>query len=299
MNNAQAGIFAEGNSHFFHLEYALNNDVEIADLKQAIASAIKPVSEEVCVVAAFGKQCWQTLQPALTPEELVDFEPLQGVSGYSMPSTQGDVMLWIQANSESVAVDQLLQTQSAVQNVLTLLFDISGFRYHDSRDLIGFVDGTANPKAEKRFPAAQINDGQAGAGGSYVLSQKWVHNLSAFNALPVVEQERTVGRTKTDDVELSGDAQPENSHVSRTDVSVNKVPQKIWRRSSPYANAVEQGLYFLSFTSELSRFDIQLKRMVGATEDGVYDRLMDYSTAVSGAYWFAPSQQDLQGVLGG
>lgn len=297
MKQPQAGIFADGNSYFYHLEYNLNAEASIAALKTALAGARSLVHEDCSVVIAFGAACWRRLEVGFYPEQLRDFEAMTGSSTYTMAATQGDVMLWLQAPSESLLVDQLMVSQTAVAEVLTTTLALNGFTYHDSRDLIGFVDGTANPKGNKRLPAAVIAEGNAGAGGSYVLSQQWVHNLPAFKALPLKEQERTVGRTKIDDIELEGDAQPPNSHVSRTDVSVNDVAQKIWRRSSPYANAKEQGLYFLSFSCELSRFDIQLQRMVGATDDGVYDRLMDFSTAVTGAYWFAPSESDLTTVL--
>ena len=108
-----------------------------------------------------------------------------------------------------------------------LKLDLAGFQYLDSRDLIGFIDGTANPKEDKAREAALIPEGQTGAGGSFVLSQQWVHNLPAFNSLSQSEQERVVGRTKPDSVELEGDAMPPTSHVSRTDYKENGKALKI------------------------------------------------------------------------
>lgn len=105
--------------------------------------------------------------------------------------------------------------------VAELKLDLAGFQYLDSRDLIGFIDGTANPKGEKARSAALIPEDQPGAGGSFVLSQQWVHNLAAFNKLSQTEQEQVVGRTKPDSVELEGAAMPPTSHVSRTDFKEN------------------------------------------------------------------------------
>jgi putative iron-dependent peroxidase len=117
--------------------------------------------------------------------------------------------------------------------------------------------------------------------------------LPKFASKTIKEQEAIVGRTKEESIELEGDAMPMNSHVSRTDVSVDGVAQKIYRRSFPYGNVREHGLFFLAFSCQQSRFRIQLERMYGLTEDGVSDRILEFSKAVTGAYWYAPSQEDL------
>ncbi|MDD9877670.1 MAG: Dyp-type peroxidase, partial [Magnetovibrio sp.] len=177
--------------------------------------------------------------------------------------------------------------------VAGLALDLPGFDYHESQDLMNFEDGTANPKEDARFDAALIADGEAGAGGAYVLTQKWVHDLDAFNALSVSEQEGVIGRTKADSIELEGDAMPADSHVSRTDVKLDGVAQKIYRRSAPYGTVAEHGLYFLAFACDIGRFQVQLDGMYGVAGDGLHDRITEFSKAVTGAYWFAPDADTL------
>ena len=127
----------------------------------------------------------------------------------------------------------VLAIHSFMRTVGTLKLDLAGFQYLDSRDLIGFIDGTANPKEDKAREAALIPDGQTGEGGSFVLSQQWVHNLPAFNTLSQSEQEQVVGRTKPDSIELEGEAMPPTSHVSRTDYKENGKAMKIVRGVRP------------------------------------------------------------------
>jgi putative iron-dependent peroxidase len=125
-----------------------------------------------------------------------------------------------------------------------------------------------------------------------------VHDLDAFNAMPQAEQEQVIGRTKPDSIELEGDAMPASSHVSRTDVSEDGVALKIYRRSAPFGSVGRHGLYFLAFSCDPHRFDVQLRRMFGVSGDGEHDRLIEFSEPVSGSYWFAPSIEDLAGLPG-
>ena len=297
MTQPQAGIFQEGSRHFYFLEYQLNLALPTTQISQALAKLINQPHPGVHLVVAFGPTAWKTLQPNWQPEELVEFTTLSGPEGHEAPSTQGDLLIWLHGEHQDAVFDQVLAAQQYLGELGINQLDLAGFTYHDSRDLIGFVDGTANPKADQRHQAAIIPEGKPGAGGAYVLSQKWVHNLTDFNALPINMQEKVVGRTKKDDIELTGDAMPEDSHVSRTDAKVGDRPLKIYRRSAPYGNAHQQGLYFLAFACEMDRFHVQLERMYGLSEDGIYDKLMDFSKAVTGSYWFAPATEDLQQLL--
>ncbi len=297
MTAAQAGIFNEKPSKYYYLEYQLDYSKSAAEIKKAIKHATSNQNAAIDLVVSFGKQAWNLLNPAWTPKDLVDFETLVGVEGHTMPATQGDLFFWIQSDQHDENFDVVLTIQSALQNVATNSLDLMGFTYHEDRDLIGFVDGTANPKADDRYAVAQIAEGLAGSGGCYVMSQKWVHDLTAFNQLSVHQQEQVVGRTKVDDIELSGSAMPIDSHVSRTDVAIDGEAMKIYRRSDPYGSATEHGLYFLAFSCELRRFSIQLERMLGMTDDGIHDKLIEYSKAVTGSYWFAPSSEDLSQLL--
>ena len=294
MSSPQAGIFTEGNTHFYYLEYQLQPDAATQDIRRAVRSALAVKREEPSeTVIAFGRDAWDRVNPAWHPDGLRNFSTLSGVEGRSVPTTQRDLLFWIQSTRRDVNMQVALAIHSFMRTVGTLSLDLAGFQYLDSRDLIGFIDGTANPKEDKAREAALIPEGQTGAGGSFVLSQQWVHNLPAFNSLSQSDQERVVGRTKPDSVELEGDAMPPISHVSRTDYKENGKALKIVRRSAPYGTVGEHGLYFLAFSCELYRFQILLERMFGVSGDGVSDHLIRYSKPVTSSYWLAPSREAL------
>jgi len=295
MTTPQPGIFTEASPHHHYLEYGVDTDADLAALKQALRD-IRSGDGGVYRVIAFGSDLWARLAPGAVPENFRPFEEIKGVDGHIAPSTQRGVFIWLHGDRLDDVLEAALDTHNRLKPVAALELDERGFIYHDKRDLTGFIDGTANPKDDDRFEAALIPAGETGAGGSFVLTQLWLHDLDAFNALPVDEQERVIGRTKPDSIELEGDAMPPDSHVSRTDVSEDGVTLKIWRRSAPFGTAGRHGLFFLAFACAIHRFDVQLQRMYGVSGDGEHDRLIEFSTAVTGAYWFAPSLEDLQGL---
>ncbi len=296
MAKAQSGLYEEPGSSAHYLECHWPKALPLEKLKEGLSEALKPL-EGAHVAVGFGIDAWARMQPDYIPEELVSFPLLEGNNGYEMPSTQSDLWFWIHGEDRGDVMDGVLQIQQAIRGMLTIKLDLSGFKNREARDLTGFVDGTENDKGDERGETAQIPEGELGAGGSYVLTQKWKHNLAAFNELSISEQEKVFGRTKQDDVELPEDLMPENSHVSRTDVQLNGVDQKIYRRSTPYGGAKDHGLYFLAFSCSLSRIHVQLERMLGNTGDGLSDSLMDFSQAETGAYWFMPAQKDLEQLL--
>ncbi len=297
MNTPQAAIFQENSDNFYHLEYRILQGGTQKEIKRALSSVMSEKLDGVNIVLGFGKSVWDNWNVDFTPEGFSGFESLNEEGEYPLLSTQQDLFFWVHSQNHSDNFDQILRINNALEGLAELTLDLSGFTYHDSRDLIGFVDGTANPKEDARQKEALVPDGKVGAGGSFVLSQKWVHDLSSFNDLPVTVQEKVVGRTKVDDVELDGDAMPDDSHVSRTDVKLDGTAAKIYRRSAPYGNASEHGLYFLAFSCEIARFDVQLRHMFGLTDDGLHDRLIEYSKPVTSSYWFAPSLEDLNKIL--
>ena len=160
------------------------------------------------------------------------------------------------------------------------------------RDLTEFIDGSANPKEDARLDATFLPDDVAGAGGAFVMFQKWVHDRLNFDAPPVPDQERIIRRTKPDSIELEGDATPPNSHISRTDVKLDGAALKIYRSSAPFSGAIEKGHYFMAFSCDPMRFNVILQRMFGTWEDNEHDQLIHHSTPTSGSYWFAPSEKD-------
>jgi len=267
-------------------------------LKKQLATIASP--EECHQVIAFGPDCWQRLQPEMTIAGLKNSEVIIGLGGHTCPSTQNDIFIWLHCPTErgsSYNFDHALKVIDALEEIASLSQEIQGFRYHDSRDLTGFVDGSANPKDEHKYLESLIADGEVGEKGSYLLTQKWVHNLKAFNHLEQPEQEKVIGRTKPDSIELEGEAMPNNSHVSRTDAKLDGQAAKVFRVSTPFGNSQEKGLYFVSFANQQARHQIQLDRMFGVVGDGIYDRLLDFSQAKSSSYWFTPSQTALDELL--
>lgn len=293
MSEPQSGIFREGRRHHHFLEYALLPGPPGDSIAKAVAAARERSGGGTETVVAFGARLWREIAPGEMPEGLRDFAAIGGAGGPLAPATQRDLLFWVQGGGRDDVLDRALATHRAIGAAGSLELDLTGFTYQDSRDLTGFIDGTANPKDADRLEAALVPQGRPGAGGAFVLSQKWVHDLEAFRALPIPEQERVIGRTKVDSIELEGAAMPATSHVSRTDVKVDGVAQQIYRRSTPFGGATEHGLYFLAFARELPRFEVQLRRMFGVSEDGLRDRLTEFSRPTTGSYWFAPSEAAL------
>ena len=154
-SSPQAGIFTEGSTHFYYLEYQLQPDAATQDIRRAVQSALAVKGGEPSdTVIAFGKDVWDRLNPTWHPEGLRAFAALSGVDGFSVPSTQRDLLFWIQSNRRDVNMQVVLAIHSFMRTVGTLKLDLAGFQYLDSRDLIGFIDGTANPKEDKAREAA-------------------------------------------------------------------------------------------------------------------------------------------------
>lgn len=302
MSTPQAGIFATDGNHHQYLEARVAEGCDLAALRGALARALHaedPASdrEDQYVVVGFGNQLWRQLAPACAPREMRDFQALEG-GNHQAPATQGDIWIWIHGPRLDENLARMLAVWQKLGEHAELLVDEQGFRFRDSRDLTGFIDGSANPKGDAARQAALVPEGETGAGGSFVLTQRWIHDLTRFQALPVDEQERVIGRTRAESIELTGDAMPADSHVSRTDVAEEGVALKVFRRSAPYGRVGEHGLYFLSFACELHRHQVMLDRMFGISGDGIYDRVIDFTRPVTGSYYFAPSLADLEGALG-
>ena len=289
--SAQSGIFREGFPHHYFLEF------DVVDWK-AVPTAVADIRNtrdtfQGAEVIAFGADARGQLDFAF-PDELDPFRPIAGDHA-TAAATQGGILVWIQAAGIDDGLDRARAVRASFGDAVVLAREQRGFVYHDSRDLTGFVDGSANPKGDAALDAALIPIGPT-AGGSFVLTQRWVHDLTAFHQLSESEQERVIGRTKAESIELTGDDMPPDSHVSRTDLKIDGQAVKIYRRSVPYGGVERNGLYFLAFSCELSRFDVLLRSMFGQTDDGIHDRLTDFSTAKTGAYWFAPAQDALDGL---
>ena len=227
------------------------------------------------------------------PGALRDFEAIDGGADLKSPATQYDLLLWFHAADYEDVLDAALSAQRVLDGTARLKLGFPGLVYRDSRDLTGFVDGSANPKEDVHCKAALMPAGEASAGSAFLMIQKWVHDLPKFEAVSVPDQDRIIGRTKPDSIELEGDAKPPDSHVSRTDVKLDGTAMKIYRRSATFGGECEKGLYFIAFSCDPMRFDVLLQRMFGRRKNEFHDRPVHYSSPVSSSYWFAPSQEDL------
>ena len=285
MSTFQPGIFDKRFNEQIFLEYVSHGSDAVTPAIQALLRLRTQYHDNAVITLAFGPVLWRQLGGE------VEFE------GFSLDGriaeTQADLLVWVQAADRSTAFDAARAAHLALGEAFRQQLEINGFIYHDLRDLTGFVDGIGNPVGDKAKLAALVPAGQPGAGGSFLLTQKWVHNLAAFGQLPVSEQENVFGRTKADAVEFDAARMPNDSHVGRTDVERDGVPQKIWRRSVPYGGTTEHGSYFVAFCCEQSRLDYLLRRMFAMNDDQVRDRLTEFSTPVNSSYWYAPTEEAL------
>ncbi|MCI4365148.1 MAG: Dyp-type peroxidase [Thermoplasmata archaeon] len=296
----QFGIFAQGTGAHYFLELDVRWDVTPAELLDSFRRLRAPEVSAggINLVIAFGSDLWRSLPGSRFPESLANFREIMGVDGPSAPATQHDVWLWISGSSPDVAWEHARAATELVRDVANVASEQAGFSYRGSRDITGFIDGTANPPTLEAADVALVPPGEPGEGGSFVLVQRWVHDLRAFSQLPVEEQERVIGRTKGESVELSDDLKPPSAHIARVTIEVEGAELEIVRRSVPFGSVEEHGLYFVGFSADPSRFARMLSRMFGTSGDGIRDRLTDFSRPVSGAFYFAPSQNALRELAG-
>jgi putative iron-dependent peroxidase len=287
----QFGIFAQGTIAHAFVEWDLRPDVDLRTVANVLGRLRGPTVSAggVNLVLAFGSELWRALAPEHLPDGLGPFQRIGHLGGHHAPATQHDLWLWINGSSQDVVFEHTRAAARAIDEVAELANEQVAFVHRDSRDLTGFIDGTANPTIAEAPSAALVPDGRPGAGGSHVLAMRWVHDLDSFEALPVAEQEDTFGRTKPDSIELEDDVKPPTAHIARVEIeddAGNELP--IYRRSVPYGTVAEHGLYFVAFSADRARYDRMLGRMFGTDGDGRHDRLTDFSRPVSGAYYFAP-----------
>ena len=296
----QFGIFAQGTPAHHFLEFDLKPGVMP---EQAVSAFRELRTPDVSagganLVLAFGARLWQAVAPDMCPHDLASFQPVIGKDGRGAPATQHDAWLWISGAAPDVTWHGARAAALAVADAASLVTEQEGFTYQAGRDITGFIDGTANPQVRRAADVAIILPGHPAAGGSHVLTMRWVHDLVAFNRLSIEDQQHVIGRTKPDSQELPAAEMPDTAHISRVQTSVGGRELEIFRRSVPYGTAREHGLNFVAFSAERSRYDQMLARMFGLSPDGLHDRLTDFSRPLSGAYYFAPSLNALNELAG-
>ncbi|EGR8991134.1 deferrochelatase [Vibrio vulnificus] len=297
MSLAQTAILPEAGPFALYTLLKINhNPAKVLAQLQSLPALVEELNQsqpdaELTLSIAFSKSFWQQLDMAM-PAELIDF-PVLGEGEIVAPSTDVDVLLHCHSQRHDLHFYLLRKLLSEVAEDVTVVDETYGYRYLDSRDMTMFVDGTENPKAEKRAEVALIPDGDF-AGGSYVMVQRFEHNLPAWNRLNVSAQEKVIGRTKPDSIEL--DDVPAASHVGRVDIKEEGKGLKIVRHSLPYGSVTgAHGLLFIAYCHTLHNFKAMLESMYGAT-DGKTDQLLRFTKAVTGAYFFAPSKEMLASI---
>lgn len=290
----QTGIFGLGTPEHCYLEFDLRAGASAAELVKAVAALTGPLSTGggVNLVVGFRPELWVLVEPDGMPPGVRSFtEPIVGIEGFQMPATQHDAWVWVAGGDRTAVFNNTRDVIAALATIATVASEVTGWLYQHDRDLTGFIDGTENPSLLDAAGVAVVAEG-AGAGSSVVLVQQWRHDSDSFQQLPVEEQERVIGRTKADSVELDEDVMPPTSHVSRTVVEEDGAELKIFRRNTAFGTVTDHGTMFVGFSSEQRRLEIMLRRMAGS-DDGLRDALTRYTTPVTGAYYFIPAVPSL------
>nr|WP_255482490.1 Dyp-type peroxidase [Rhodanobacter sp. MP7CTX1] len=246
-------------------------------------------------VMGFGSDAWERLFGQPRPRDLHPFREIQGQ--HHAVSTPGDILFHIRAARMDLCFELATQIMSRLGDAVATADEVHGFNYFDDRDLIGFVDGTENPVDQAALDAAIIGDEDATfTGGSYVIVQKYLHDLPSWNALPVEQQEKIIGRTKLADIELDDATKPTYAHNALTTIEENGEQLDIVRDNMPFGNVGkgEFGTYFIGYARSPSRIEQMLINMFVGRPPGNYDRLLDHSKAVTGTLFFVPSATFLE-----
>lgn len=218
------------------------------------------------------------------------------MNGRKAPNTNGDLLFHIISKRPDLNFELARRLMTELGETVEVMDDVTGFRYLDSRDLTGFI-GTQNPKGQARAAVALIGTEDPDfADGSYVFTQRYVHDLKKWATISIKEQEGAIGRRKRDSKELSDKVKPPTAHLSRGVIEEHGEELQIVRHSLPYGTVAEAGLFFIAYTKDLGIPEKTLSRMIGTTGDGLHDHLLEFTRAVSGATFFAPSLNVLRAL---
>jgi porphyrinogen peroxidase len=267
---------------------------DMAGLARSVGFRI-PSGALTCVTG-IGSAVWDRLFAGPRPAELHPFREVAGAR-HTAVATPGDLLFHIRAGQMDLCFELASQIMERLRGAVTVCEEVQGFKYFDERDLLGFVDGTENPEGVDAYAAVSVGADDPDqdpdfTGGSYVIVQKYLHDLAAWNALPVEAQERVIGRTKLSDIELPDDVKPSDSHVALTTITdPDGTERQIVRDNMPFGapGRGEFGTYFIGYSSTPAVTELMLERMFVGDPPGNHDRILDFSTAVTGSLFFAPS----------
>ena len=272
-------------------------DATVHDALPSLAGLVRAVgfrdpSKHLSLVTSVGSRAWDRLFAGPRPAELHPFVELRGERHHA-PSTPGDLLFHIRAEVLDVCFELAVQVVKAMDGAITIVDEVHGFKFFDNRDLLGFVDGTENPDGPVAVRATEIGDEDPDfVGGCYVHVQKYVHDIAAWDAVSVGEQERVIGRTKLGDIELDDDLKPANSHVALNvieDADGNEL--KILRHNMPFGEIGngEYGTYYIGYSRSPAVTERMLTNMFIGSPPGNTDRILDFSTALTGNLFFTPT----------
>ncbi len=270
----------------------------VGDLVKTVG--FRDLSGRLSCIVGIGSDLWDRLGAAARPRELKPFAPIRGAA-HDAPATPGDLLFHIRAERADFCFEFERLLLGSLGAGVSVVDEVAGFRYFDARDLLGFVDGTANPTGTD-LPEAALVGGEDPdfAGGSYVVVQKYLHDLAAWQRIPTHVQEAIIGRTKIDNIEIDDDAAPRKSHKSlATIVDEDGDELDILRDNMPFGRPGqgEFGTYFIGYSRRLWVIEKMLERMFVGAPPGAYDRLLDVSTAKTGATFFAPARPRLEALV--
>ncbi|WP_086481343.1 Dyp-type peroxidase [Oceanospirillum sanctuarii] len=308
LKNVQSGILAESNQFGYYITYTLSPDDDLLPLVRDMVARFPSMIDEcgrvfdvpsLNGVVAISSDAWDRLYPEGRPAALKSFPEMKQGARVA-PETPCDLYFQIRSDRHDINFIVARRIDGMLGEIANLQEAIPTFRYLDSRDLTGFVDGTENPQGEDRAKVALVgNEDQAFAGGSYVHLQRYVHNMPVWNGVPVKEQEQVIGRTKAENIEFEGEEKPLTSHIKRAGIKDEEGSAiEILRQSMPYGNLSAQGLYFVSYCRFADNFTRMLASMIYSDTDGHYDHMLKYTEAVTGAALFAPSREFLAKYVG-
>ena len=270
-----------------------------ADLSGLLrAVGFRDLEGRLSCVMGFGSEVWDRLFAPSRPEELHPFREIRAGSRHAV-ATPGDLLFHIRSQRMDLCFELATQIMARLGPAVSLADEVQGFQYFDDRDLLGFVDGTENPSDQAAIDATVIGGEDAAfAGGSYVIVQKYLHDLAAWNALSTEAQERIIGREKLSDIELDDTVKPSSAHNALTVIEEDGKEIKIVRANMPFGHAgqSEFGTYFIGYARSPRTIEQMLTNMFVGRPPGNYDRLLDFSRAVTGNLFFVPSATFLDGV---
>ncbi|HTB14812.1 MAG TPA: Dyp-type peroxidase [Bryobacteraceae bacterium] len=252
-----------------------------------------------CVVG-IGSEAWDELFGSPRPAELHPFQEIRS-GGRHAVSTPGDIFFHIRAKRPDLCFELAAQIMDGIGAATSIADEVHGFRYFDERSIIGFVDGTENPRGEAAREFAIVGaDDPPFAGGSYVIVQKYIHDMKGWNSLPVETQERIIGRKKLSDIELSDAEKPTFAHNALTTIEENGSELKILRDNMPFGRPGhgEFGTYFIGYSRSPQITETMLQNMFVGRPPGNYDRLLDFSKPATGNLFFVPTSTFLDNISG-